>query len=112
MAPSTKIHVRQGVPPLDTAGHYELSLSILPIILSQLFLKQLYLKDSTSSAKNRGNGEQYEKGCRPCYDSLVTAELADMARKKLRRVNSFCSDSESIGLLPMCLDCFNTIHRK
>lgn len=58
--------------------------------------------------KTEGKLRDTRKSCRPCYDHFTTTESAAMARKKSKRVNTFCSACEK----PMCLDCFNTIHTK
>uniref|UniRef100_A0A1B6MJH2 PiggyBac transposable element-derived protein 4 C-terminal zinc-ribbon domain-containing protein n=1 Tax=Graphocephala atropunctata TaxID=36148 RepID=A0A1B6MJH2_9HEMI len=59
--------------------------------------------------KRDGLAHSSRKRCRSCYEGLVDEHGTKEARKKAKRVNTYCAtcpDEPS-----MCLQCFNKVHK-
>ena len=61
------------------------------------------LVESTGNSKSR-------KRCRECYKMIAKNEGTDVARKKCRRVKTFCDDCDDKPF--MCVSCFGLAHSK
>ena len=58
--------------------------------------------------KQEGQARNSRKICRSCYENIQKEERSVTARKKAKRVTTYCENCE--GKPAMCLDCFNKKH--
>ena len=58
--------------------------------------------------KHDGPARKMRKRCKNCYDNIKRSEGTEVARKRAKRVSTFCEECEDKPSL--CLDCFNKLH--